>query len=351
MARLRVAYDARPLKPQSRHWGPGVFVENMLARLGNDFQFLGLAQSFRDSRRWQVRSWPAIPKLNSILFEASPLLAKRPDVYWGTNDFIPHSWNGPSVLTVHDLLILNNMDGETFARFFGWRFRSSLRRASVVIADSRTTANDLLTRFPELRGKVEVALLGVAAGAPAANADAASEGLPDAPYVIMLGAHRPRKNLGLALSAAARLMDQGIKIQLLITGDIHPSFAGLLRRRPDNVRTVGVLPTEKVISLLRGATALFFPSRYEGFGLPLLEAMAAACPVLALDTPINREIGGGAAWLLPEDPAEWAKACKALMTSPSIRVEMREKGFENLTRFSWDQTAAVYHEAFTDVGC
>jgi glycosyltransferase involved in cell wall biosynthesis len=112
---------------------------------------------------------------------------------------------------------------------------------------------------------------------------------------------------------------------------------------------LGVLPKAEVFRLLQSAVALFFPSRYEGFGFPLLEAMAAGCPVLALDTPINREVAGQAAWLLPEEPGEWEKTLRRLLTCSSARAEMKEKGFENLARFSWHRTAAIYGQVFKEV--
>jgi len=349
ITQLIVAYDARPLQPETRHWGPGVVVENILARLSGDYRFVGIAHWFQNDSGWPVRSWPTIPRMGKMLFELSPLFAGRFDLYWGTNHFLPEALQGPSVLTVHDLLLLNHMDSRRQERFLGWRFSSALRRAGEIVADSRTTADDLLALFSELRGKVRVVLQGFDIPPPVATEGSASKGWSDAPYVLMLGAHRPRKNLNLALAATARLVDAGVNVRLLITGDVHPSFEESLNCQPHNVQRLGVLPREELWGLLRGAMALFFPSRYEGFGFPMLEAMAAGCPVLALDNPINREIAGAAARFLPEDPVEWAEACRTLMESPSLRTEMKERGIENLTRFSWDRTAALYGEIFREV--
>ena len=224
-----------------------------------------------------------------------------------------------------------------------------MARANKVVADSETTANDLLLQFPELKGRIEVALLGFEAPRSTPGETAMDASPPDDPYVVMLGCHRPRKNLDFALAVLSGLIDEGLEIQLLITGDVHHSFKRALRRCPDSVRELGVLPKADVFRLLRGAVALFFPSRYEGFGLPVLEAMSAGCPVLALDIPINREIAGEAAWLLPGELGAWKKACKRLITCASARAEMRERGFENLARFSWDTTAAIYGQIFKEV--
>jgi glycosyltransferase involved in cell wall biosynthesis len=141
--------------------------------------------------------------------------------------------------------------------------------------------------------------------------------------------------------------ETGMHLPLVVTGDIDPYFARTVCANSQLVQPSGVVSKQQVFSLLRGARAMLFPSRYEGFGFPLLEAMEVGCPVLALDTPINREIGGDAAWLLPGDVSIWARALRDLRNSDSIRLEMSRKGAENLKRFSWDRTAELYEHAFT----
>jgi glycosyltransferase involved in cell wall biosynthesis len=158
----------------------------------------------------------------------------------------------------------------------------------------------------------------------------------------MLGAHRPRKNLPLAVAAVSQLRERGMKLKLVVTGNIHPSFESMLASCREFVCCAGVLPKAAVFGLLQRAAGLVFPSLYEGFGLPMLEAMAAGCPVLSLDTPINREVAGEAAWFLPAEPRAWADALAQVFHTNSWREEMRQKGFNNLCRFSWDDTAAVY---------
>lgn len=346
-----VAYDARPLQPQTRHWGVGVVIDNLLARLAHRFQFSGIAHPFPGAEQEGIKTWPRIPYMNTLTFEASVFVLKKFDIYWGTNDFLPALTRCPSVMTVHDLLLLKYPFDQSRTWFFAWRFMSSLKRAHKVIADSRTTADDLLAAFPDVGKKLEVGLLGFDAPVDVSIDDSCPEQVgPESPYVVMLGAHRPRKNLPLAVAAVAQLRDRDNGVKLVVTGDVHPLFERLISSSREFVNRVGVLPKSSLFALLKRASALMFPSVYEGFGFPMLEAMAAGCPVLALDTPINREIAADAAWFLPPEPRSWSDALAQLLNTTSLGDEMRGRGLRNLRRFSWDNTAAVYADVYGDLG-
>jgi glycosyltransferase involved in cell wall biosynthesis len=346
-----VAYDARPLQPQTRHWGVGVVVDNLLARLAQRFQFLGIAHRFPNADREGIKTWPRVPYMNNFAFEGSVLLSKSYDIYWGTNHFLPALARCPSVITVHDLLLLKYPSDQSRTWFLASRFVSSLKRVARIIADSQTTADDLIASFPDVRKKVVIGLLGFNAPRDICNVASCSDDVvQDSPYVVVLGAHRPRKNLALAIAAVSLLRERGCKLKLLVTGDVHPSFEKLVSGFGEFVSCVGVLPRPSLFALLRGAVGLMFPSFYEGFGFPMLEAMSVGCPVLALDTPINREIAGDAAWFLPPEAPSWSDALGNLYITPSMREEMRGRGFNNLCRFSWDSTSAVYADVFADLG-
>jgi len=187
-------------------------------------------------------------------------------------------------------------------------------------------------------------------GEASTGASSADQARTDSPYVAMLGAHRPRKNLPLAVAAITQLRERGSKLKLLVTGDVHPSFDQLVSGSREFVTCAGLVPRPSLFALLQGAVAMMFPSLYEGFGFPMLEAMAAGCPVLALGTAINREIAGDAAFFLPAEARSWSDALAQLCSTTSLREEMRGRGFSNLQRFSWDKTAAVYAGAFVELG-
>ena len=289
--------------------------------------------------------------MNTVTFEGSVLFLKKFDIYWGTNDFLPALARCPCVVTVHDLLLLKYPSDQLLTRFFAQRLASSLKKAHRVITDSRTTADDLIATFPNVGKKVEVGLLGLNAIGDASSGDSGNGHLSkDTPYVVMLGAHRPRKNLPLAIAAVSQLRERGSTLKLVVTGDVDQSFGQLISGSREFVRCAGLLPRPNLFALLKGAVALMFPSLYEGFGFPMLEAMGAGCPVLALDTPINREIAGDAAQFLPAEPRLWADALAQLCSTSSLREELRGRALSNLRRFSWDKTAAVYADAFAELG-
>ncbi len=350
-SRSKIAYDARPLRPEVRFWGVGRFLDSLLPRLREQFEMVGLSFGFAGAAQEGVVTWPVVPKLTTILFEASPLLARDASVYWGTNHFLPQVIPGRPVLSVHDLLLLRDPEGWEPAWYFARRFVSALRRADRIAALSKTTADGLVARFPELGRKIEVIHPAVdVEDTRSCGADARAQSRTDAPYVVMLGAHRRRKNLELAV-AAVKQVRADKQVKLIVTGSVDGSYAELVRTSVPTVELSGPLSKCELSALLKDATALLFPSRYEGFGLPIIEAMALGCPVLALDTPISREAAGCAARFLPDEPRVWARAIERLVDSPVERDEMRQAGHENVTRFSWDKAARQYSELFASLAC
>lgn len=346
MSKTRVAFDARPLRPEVRFWGVGRLLDNLLPRLRERFDMVGLSFGFVGAAEEGIVTWPVVPKLTTMLFEASPVMARGQSVYWGTNHFLPQVIPARSVLSVHDLLLLSDPEGWEPAWYFVRRFVSALRRADRIAALSKATADDLVKRFPGLSGKIEVVLPGV--DVDTASDDLKAGSLADEPYVVLLGAHKRRKNLELALAAASRV-NSAKRLKLVVTGAVHRSYADLVRANAPTVELRGAISKAEISALLAGATALLFPSRYEGFGLPIIEAMAVGCPVLALDTPISREVAGCAARFLPDEPGAWADALEKLMESEAEREEMCQAGWENVARFSWEKAAQQYAELFEDL--
>lgn len=344
---LVVGFDARPLHPSTRHWGVGVVIDNVTNQLRSNIGFVGYSPRFPGAEKEGIRVWPSVRNCNTLIFEAVVLMGIQADVFWGTNDIIPRFPRMPSVVTVHDLLPIHYPKEQRLSRFLSNRMISSVRRATKVAADSETTANDLLSICPDLKRKIEVIHLGfrrAGNGPRAKSLESENRG-----YILMLGAHMPRKNVTLAIDTVARLREKGRNLRLVITGDVHPCFLQDVERHREFVEQVGVLPKEELSRYLRNAIALAFPSKYEGFGFPLLEAMDAGCPVIALDTPITREIAGNGALLLTDDVSEWSHMIEKLICSDALRSEMQARGLENVQRFSWEGTAAKYEELFKQV--
>lgn len=239
----------------------------------------------------------------------------------------------PAVLTVHDLgferdpSLMPRRDRLVFGAAVPW----SARRAARVLAVSERTRRDLVELYGIPDGKIVVTPNAVD---PAfAPRDESSQGR----YALFVGAVQERKDPLAALAAA-----EAAGLPLVVVGpEKEPRLAAELRRRGADVR--GYVPQPELVELYRGAAALVLPSRYEGFGLPVLEAMACGTPVVAAPDPALREVAGDAAIF-----AEPGGLADGLRRALAERPRLREAGLERARAFSWEETArrtlAVYEE-------
>lgn len=160
-------------------------------------------------------------------------------------------------------------------------------------------------------------------------------------FVLALGSRAQHKNLGLLIKAAEAL--DSLKIDVVIAGGDAGIFApGLLERRP-NIHVAGRVSDDELAYLLKNALCLVFPSLTEGFGLPIVEAMALGCPVVASDCASMPEVCGSAALMAsPFKIHEWIDHIDALKQSGLLAGELRDRGLEQVRNFSWSQTAEGY---------
>jgi glycosyltransferase involved in cell wall biosynthesis len=172
----------------------------------------------------------------------------------------------------------------------------------------------------------------------ASNADAgrarAAFGLAR-PYVLCVASHTARKNLAALVPAARALAHDGVDV--VVAGGHRPQFAS--ERGLEALRLLGNVPDELLPGLYAGAEAFALPSHYEGFGLPVLEAMAAGTPVVAADTSALPETCGGAARLVPPDGEAFREALQSLLGDAAERERLRSAGRARAAAFTWDATA------------
>jgi glycosyltransferase involved in cell wall biosynthesis len=318
--------------------GDETYVQNLLRRLpaaaGDEFRFaaltrrpdlvpegvepIGLAARFQELRMlWGVpralrRLRPAVAHFQHAL---------------------PPAWRGPMVVTVHDLSFertsaaMGHRDRAIFKVVVPW----SVGRARRVIAVSERTKRDLveLYRVPEERITVTPHGIDPAFGP--------GDGGGERDYLLFVGAVQSRKNPLAALDAAA-----AVGLPLVVAGpEREPALARELGRRGADLR--GYVEKDELAGLYRGAAALVLPSRYEGFGLPVLEAMACGTPVVANPDPAVREVAGDAA--LYAEPDGLAEAIRRAL---SERDRLVAAGFARAARFSWDETARLTLEAYRE---
>ncbi len=290
------------------------------------------------------------------------LLGRRP---WPTLlhsvDHVAPAWrNWRSVVTLHDLAFLlypatHTEDSRGYYAASG----ESVRKAERVIAVSQRTASDavrLLGVDPvRMRVVPEAAAPGFSPrGAAEFDAIAQRLHLDARPYALFVGTLEPRKNLPLLLDAFSEVRGD-LDVQLLIVGGRgwldEPIFAAHARSGlADNVRFLGTLDEDDLAALYSHAAAFVLPSLYEGFGLPVLEAMACGAPVICSNAGPLPEVAGDAAVLLdPHDPGPWADAMLAVLSNSQLASALRQKGFARAATFSWARAALatrdVYREA------
>ncbi|HYQ01101.1 MAG TPA: glycosyltransferase family 1 protein [Polyangiaceae bacterium] len=270
-----------------------------------------------------------------------------------------------TVVTVHDLMWLESsalVDARPLvhsvrAGFYQAGMRQALRHATRLIAVSRATADRIHAVSPKSSARVRVVhnAAGPAFVAPAdlelAMRKAAALIGSDAPYYLVVGKNEPYKAHQLVLQAFAR---EARDNELLILVQRTRSGAGLSRLAEQlgiahRLRWLSTLSEAELVTVVQSARALLQPSLVEGFGIPVLEAMAAGCPVIASDTPALVEVLGGAGLhSAVGDTASLAAAINRLR-SGSLRDELRARGLERARAFSWDtaarQTLEVYREA------
>ena len=229
--------------------------------------------------------------------------------------------------------------------------RPAVRRSAALIAISQATADDLAARYPVARGKTVVAPL---AAAPVLLTDvpAATElppGVPADGFILAVGTLEPRKNLPRLVAAYRRLAPALQDAHpLVITGrlgwEAGETVAALDSLGTRAIRT-GFVPDEQLALLYRRCAVFAYPSLGEGFGLPVLEAMAAGAPVLTSDRSSLPEVGGdAAAYCDPTDEAAIAAALRALLEDPARRAQLAAAGPLRAAEFSWDETARIVLE-------
>ncbi|HEX6201801.1 MAG TPA: glycosyltransferase family 1 protein [Thermoanaerobaculia bacterium] len=289
--------------------------------------------------------------------------ADRNQVTWAPNYILPPPFRRadlPLVATVHDLAY----------RKVPWAVRPdtleamrevldrTLHEATLLITPTAAVRDDLVAfgvAGAERVRPIHHGLGMVAAAGRAEEVAAPPAGTPPA-YCLHVGTVEPRKNLPALFAAYRRLRAAGASPPpLVLAGQLGWKSEGL-RREIDAAAGEGWLlhfgyvGTAELVALYRGATVVALPSWYEGFGLPVVEAMALGAPVLLSDVPVFHEVAGDAAlYAPPGDPAAWSAALARLFADPALRADLAARGRRRAERFTWrraaERAAAVLAEA------
>ncbi len=298
------------------------------------------------------------PRAWTHLRFARELWKTRPDVAFVPAHSLPFLFPGRSIVTVHDLGYKHfpAAHPRTQRAYLDVTTRWSQARASVVLADSQATAADLGRFYGTPPAKIQVVYPGVDA-APLRKswqnraAVRAKYNLP-ARYFLFIGTLQPRKNIQGIVRAFARWQQahQDENTALVLAGGKGWLFDEQWVQGIGSIKLIGYVDEADKGGLLGGALALVFPSLYEGFGFPVIEAMICGTPVIASHTSSLPELVGDAGLLVdPANTAEIAAAMSRFSENQSLRQAMIDQGYEQAKRFTWEQTAQRVMRVFDEI--
>lgn len=277
------------------------------------------------------------------------LAAARADLLHSTSSlFLRRPPGVRHVVTLHDLSISRHPE-----RFRRWQVRSWRQRLPVitqadrVLCISRFTADEAIEHLGLDPRRIDVVHNGCDwhPGEPAPREQPPAAPIPDE-FLLFVGSLEPGKNLNLLHRVWSRAAEEGKRLPSLVV--VGSRWEGVPREQPHPRQWIylGWQPDESLVYLYRRARALVFPSKYEGFGLPVIEAMSLGCPVVASAVASLPEIAGDAALLGPPDATWYRDALRELLAWPNVRADLIERGRKNAANFSWrrcaSETAQVY---------
>jgi len=371
---VRIALNAQLLSTTESYRSGGIsrVIYHLLAELGRDPRghsfdvFVPRVPSTLDGKlRFHASGERTVRPALRIAWEQT-LLPRRlgtlkPDLFHGLAYALPVGWPGPCVVTIYDLSFLRFPSAFKTANriYLTASTRATARRARRILTISDNARRDIVRLLSVPEQRVDVAY-------PAAEeryrllpreeveAFRVARGLPDT-FVFAVGTLEPRKNLIGLLRAYARLRGKPKRPPLYVAGGtgwrfspIFDTVAGLGLQ--DDVHFLGFVPEDELPLWYNAARLFAFPSLYEGFGLPVLEAMACGTPVITSTAASLPEVGGKAAVLVPpQDTDRLAQEMARVLDDAQLRMQMRAAGRIQASRFSWrlmtDQTVATYARA------
>jgi len=274
------------------------------------------------------------------------------DVFFAPNFVTPKLFRviGKRVITIHDCTFAyypELLQRETL-QHLSKRLPREVEIADRIIAVSTQTRRDIEKIFSVRSDKITVVLHGNPIASPLPYEP------PNKPYLLVVGTLEPRKNITAILDAFEIVRRQGISLNLNIIGKVGWKSASIRKRLKQHpfahaISHLSYAPSEQLGSYYAQAFCLVFPSLYEGFGFPVLEAMSLGCPVVATPLESIKEVGGDACLYVGQRPHEIAEGIIRLYENPQLREDLAEKGKVRARQFSWEKCAGQTLEVLTGV--
>lgn len=355
---MKIGIDARMFGP--KQGGLGRYIEQLILHLekidrANEYVV------FLRKNNWDEYN-PAAPNFIKVLADIPwygwaeqvkmPGIIKQEKIelmhfpHWN----VPIFFNAPYIVTIHDLLLLHypTRKASTLGTLAYWFknlaykivLRHAVKKAKAIITPSEFTKKDVMSTFNLPAEKITATHLAPYKDNTAVK-DSRALALPE-PYILYVGVAYPHKNLDRLLLAWKIFTEKyGSKYHLVLSGKHNYFYKKLLdSTKSDNIIFTDFLTDADLSAVYDHASLFVFPSLYEGFGMPPLEAMAHGVPVISSHSTCLREILGDAAYYFdPEQPAEIAAAIRTVLTDQTLRNNLLEKAKNVLSRYSWEETA------------
>ena len=315
--------------------------------------FLPVPPSFdmpKERENWKYEVFSS-KKLWTMLGLSKKLMNYDLDVFFSPTHYLPLYTKAPSVIAILDVSYL----------FFPKLFRKkdlyqlktwggfSIRKAKKIITISNSSKNDIIKMYKVPAGKIEVVYPGIKGPEfKNQNMDELNKKFGiSSPYILFVGTLQPRKNIAKLIQAFS-LLKYGAKnkeLELVVVGKKGWQYEEILNAPKkygveNRVKFLDNVTDEDLPSLYKNAVCFCLPSLYEGFGLPVLEAMQYGCPVATSNVSSLPEAGGDAAvYFDPNDPDDIAKSLESIIQNEELRDKLIKKGYEQVKKFSWEKAA------------
>lgn len=274
--------------------------------------------------------------------------------FWSPG-FMPPAWrlNFPVVITIHDLTH-RNFYGKRHKIYYDQVIRRLLDNVDAIVTVSDYSKKEISAWCPSVADKISVIYNGVSSSFGRVGLDGEEDGIYNFDYVLYTGNHRSYKNLEMLVAAygVSDLPAQGVN--LVLTGLVNPSLEKIAASYGvrKNIFFAGFVSDEDMPKLIRDSVAMFFVSKCEGFGLPIVEAMASGVPVLTSNTTSMPEISGCAALLVdPYSLDDVVKGMNRIVFDKTLRDFLVKRGLERAKNFSWDVARKKYWDLFQGLSC